>query len=96
MLALVQEKVDGLSGRDVYRITRAQGASDDFAHAVNIGATALWHSCNAWPDFYTSGKEHPDSSFVPFDEKVLQAAGDMNHGWDTDPSPDFQPNIQLP
>lgn len=93
LLALVQEKVDGLSGRDVYRITRAQGASDDFAHSVNLGAVALWHSCNAWPNFYTAGKDHPDSGFVPFEEAVLQVAGDRTHGWETDPSPSFQPNV---
>lgn len=50
-LALVEEKVETRLAGDVYLITRASGLSDDFAHAVNIAACALWHSQQNWPDF---------------------------------------------
>lgn len=50
-LALIQEKVEARTAGDMYLIQRAEGFSDDFAHAVNLGAICLWQSHNAWPDF---------------------------------------------
>lgn len=49
-LALVEEKVDSRTGRDIYTITRQQNMSDDFAHSVNMGCCALWHMFERWPD----------------------------------------------
>lgn len=85
LLSLTQEKVDGIRGGDVYRITRANSTSDDFAHAINFGATVLWHSRNAWPDFYLAGRDHPDSGLS---EVMAQLVGDVTHGWETDPNQD--------
>lgn len=50
-LALVENKADSRSGSDIYTITRNTLLTDDFAQAVNIGAAALWHINDAWPNF---------------------------------------------
>lgn len=48
-LALVEENNDTrLTNR--YSIIRDPSRSDDFAHAVNIGACTLWQMAGAWPD----------------------------------------------
>ncbi len=49
-LALVDEKVDSRIGKDVYTITRDPNMRDDFAQATNIGACALWHMSDNWPN----------------------------------------------
>lgn len=49
-LALVDEKVDSRTGKDVYTIIRDPNLRDDFAQAVNIGACTIWSSCDIWPD----------------------------------------------
>lgn len=48
-LALTEEKVETRK-TDYYLIRRMAGASDDFAHAVNLGAITLWKATGAWPD----------------------------------------------
>lgn len=50
-LALVENKADSRSGSDIYTITRNTLLTDDFAQAVNLGAAALWHINDAWPNF---------------------------------------------
>jgi hypothetical protein len=50
-LALVENKADSRTGSDLYTITRNSLLTDDFAQAVNIGAAALWHVNDAWPNF---------------------------------------------
>lgn len=50
-LALVENKADSRTGSDLYTITRNTLLTDDFAQAVNIGAAALWHVNDAWPNF---------------------------------------------
>lgn len=50
-LALVENKAESRIGGDIYTITRNTLLSDDFAQAVNIGCAALWHICDAWPNF---------------------------------------------
>lgn len=49
-LALVEEKVDSRTGRDIYTIIKQQSMTDDFAQAVNIGSCALWYITGQWPD----------------------------------------------
>lgn len=83
LLALVQAKVEGISGGDLYRIRKAPGAMDDFAQAINMGATALWHKTGQWPDFAASAAMHPDSNVT---EDMLKQLGDMQHGWETEES----------
>lgn len=77
-LALIEEKAESRVG-DIYMIKRQQGFSDDFAHAVNLGATALWHANQAWPNFHEVAKK----MLTP---EMIQAAGDRFHGWETDPT----------
>ena len=50
-LALVENKTDSRLGGDIYTITRNTLLTDDFAQAVNIGAAAIWHIAQAWPNF---------------------------------------------
>lgn len=50
-LALVENKTESRLGGDIYTITRNTLLTDDFAQAVNIGAAALWHVNDAWPNF---------------------------------------------
>jgi len=49
-LALIDEKVDSRTARDMFLITRDPNLSDDFAQAVNIGCCALWKMSGKWPD----------------------------------------------
>ena len=49
-LALVEDKVTTMSAGEIYRITRQDGFSDDFAQAVNLGATAIWYRSKRWPN----------------------------------------------
>jgi hypothetical protein len=51
LIALVDEKVESVHARDIYLIRKAEGFTDDFAHSINLGCAALWHSNNAWPNF---------------------------------------------
>ena len=53
-LALVEEKVDTRRGSDTYLIRRAKNRCDDFAHAVNYGLMALFHTTNRYPDLVNS------------------------------------------
>ena len=50
-LALIENKVESRMGGDIYTITRNTLLSDDFAQAVNLGCSALWHINDAWPNF---------------------------------------------
>jgi hypothetical protein len=49
-LALTENKVENDRGPDTLLIQRAPAYSDDFAHAVNLSATMLWHLFKAWPN----------------------------------------------
>ena len=59
-LALTEEKVE-TNRSDVYLIRRLTAFSDDFAHAVNLGAIALWKATGAWPDLGGLVKRSPSS-----------------------------------
>jgi len=50
-LALVENKTESRLGGDIYTITRNTLLTDDFAQAVNIGASAVWHITRSWPNF---------------------------------------------
>lgn len=50
-LALVENKTESRLGGDIYTITRNTLLTDDFAQAVNIGASACWHITQSWPNF---------------------------------------------
>ena len=49
-LALIEEKLSSRLASDVHIITKNVNMSDDFAQAVNIGATMLWYMNKAWPN----------------------------------------------
>lgn len=49
-LALQEEISDSRIGTPLHSIVRNPKMHDDFAHAVNIGACALWYLADAWPN----------------------------------------------
>ena len=49
LLALVEDRQEDRPGADRTLINKVAGASDDFAHAVNFGASAIWHSQGIYP-----------------------------------------------
>jgi len=58
-LALTEEKVETLTA-DRYVIRRIASMPDDFAHSVNVGCCALWHSTSSWPDYVADARTSPD------------------------------------
>jgi hypothetical protein len=50
-LALREIKTESASGFETYSIGRQPGFSDDFAQAVMIGCSVLWHVHRCWPRF---------------------------------------------
>lgn len=77
-LALIEEKTTSRAAGDIYVITRNPMLTDDFAQAVNIGAAALWHSRNAWPNFAEAAQ------IAKISASIEQAAGSREYGWEND------------
>lgn len=48
-LALVEDKVTTMAAGEIYRITRQEGFTDDFAQAVNLGCVGIWYRTRNWP-----------------------------------------------
>jgi hypothetical protein len=76
-LALIDEKRSGTYAGDIYLIKRADGFTDDFAQAVNLGCATLWHANDAWPNFTI------DSEYRLTPQQVRRA-GNAEHGWTRD------------
>jgi hypothetical protein len=77
-IALVDEKVESKHARDIYLIRKAEGFTDDFAQAVNIGCSAIWHALDAWPNFAAlAGLPMAE----PLDESQVRTAGNALYGW---------------
>jgi len=49
-LSLMENKVETARGPDIYTIQRNPHFPDDFAHAVNFAACALWNETKSWPN----------------------------------------------
>ena len=82
-LALIDLKIESRTAADSWIVTRQEGFSDDFAHAVNVAVMTCWHTTDSFPDFgnkfqfaemtpqqlhATLGPPHPDRNGVYFDE----------------------------
>ena len=76
-LALIDEKRPGTHAGDIYLIKRAQGFTDDFAQAVNLGCAAIWHANDAWPDF-AIGANYRLTAYQ------VRQAGNAEVGWTDD------------
>jgi hypothetical protein len=50
-LAIFEEKVEHPLGEDQYLIQRNPALPDDFVHAVNFAAIAIWETTKHWPEF---------------------------------------------
>jgi hypothetical protein len=55
-LALIEEKVTTRLAADTYVIVKNPTKTDDFAHAVTIGACALWGLTKKWPNLAGAAK----------------------------------------
>lgn len=53
-LALYEDKRPTHFGGDLYTVRSNAMLRDDFAQAVNMGASMLWHSQDCWPNFTRS------------------------------------------
>jgi hypothetical protein len=49
-LALTEEKIQTQAAGEVYKISKAEGFTDDFAQATNLACVAAWYLQKAWPD----------------------------------------------
>lgn len=77
-LALIENKVPTAQAGDVYTIIRNPMLKDDFAQAVNIGACALWHSTQSWPNLSQLAN-------IQLSEAQLNAASPIDATWDNGP-----------
>ncbi len=50
LLALMEDKHEMPGGSDIYLIRRQPKMSDDFAHALNFGCIAIWHTEQRYPN----------------------------------------------
>lgn len=76
-LSLVEDNVDNRHGNNIFTVIRNKKAGpDDFAHAVNMGACALFHGRDDWPDIALETDLHIDPSVL----NVLAPISDMD--WD--------------
>lgn len=50
LLALMEDKQDSRTSSDIYLIRRQPKMSDDFAHVLNFGSCAIWHTEQNYPD----------------------------------------------
>lgn len=83
-LALVEDKRESRLSSDIYTITRNPLLTDDFAQAVNIGCSAIWHSNSCWPDFAAAANIARITIAQEMD------AGSANYGWESGPTNFFQ------
>jgi hypothetical protein len=49
-LYLIEDKMEGATGLERYRVLHDPAGPDDFAQAVNIGCMAMFQLTNYWPD----------------------------------------------
>lgn len=79
-LALIEDKKDSRTGRDVYTIMRDPNRPDDFAQATNIGVMALCQMAGKWPDL-------ADYENIQISEEALQATNPPGmFSWDDFPN----------
>lgn len=75
-LALIEDKIVTMAAGEIYRIGRQEGFSDDFAQAVNLGCTAIWHRTGVWP------KLDQMAQYALTDEQLRAAAPNTDTEWD--------------
>jgi len=50
LLALMEDRHEGLGTADIFLIRRNAKLIDDFAHALNYACIGIWHTWNCYPD----------------------------------------------
>jgi hypothetical protein len=75
-LALVEDKVTTMAAGEIYRITRQEGFTDDFAQAVNLGCVAIWYRTHEWPQLAAM------ADYALTDEQLRAAAPQTDSDWD--------------
>ena len=75
-LALIEDKIVTMAAGEIYRIGRQEGFSDDFAQAVNLGCTAIWHRTSMWP------RVDQMAQYAITDEQLRAASPAVDSDWD--------------
>lgn len=86
-LSLVSEKTETRLAGDLFTITRNPMRTDDFAHSVNLGSCAIWHS-HGWPNFAEA------ANIARITTSLESAAGSRDYGWETDET--MRPFFNMP
>jgi hypothetical protein len=81
-LALVEDKVTTMAAGEIYRITRQEGFTDDFAQAVNLGCTAIWYRTGKWP------KLDELAQYAITEDQLKAARPAASADWDDEVIPD--------
>jgi hypothetical protein len=50
LLSLIEDRREAPGRADIFLVTRNAKMTDDFAHALNFGCLAIWHTYNCYPD----------------------------------------------
>ncbi len=75
-LALIEDKITTMAAGEIYRITRQEGFTDDFAQAVNLGCVAIWYRTRQWP------RLDQIAEYAITDEQLRAAALQQDSDWD--------------
>lgn len=75
-LALVEDKVTTMAAGEIYRISRQEGFTDDFAQAVNLGCVAIWYRTKSWPRLDMLAK------YAITDEQLRASIPSSDADWD--------------
>jgi hypothetical protein len=78
-LALVEDKVSTMAAGEIYRISRQEGFTDDFAQAVNFACTGIWYRTREWPRL----DQMVDMGVT--DEQLRAAVLGEDSNWDDEP-----------
>lgn len=81
-LALIEDKVTTMAAGEIYRITRQQGFTDDFAQAVNLGCIAMWYRSKRWPQLDRL------AAYAITDEQLRAASLQQDSDWDDEIIPE--------
>jgi len=77
-LALIEDKITTMAAGEIYRITRQEGVTDDFAQAVNLGCVAIWYRTRQWPRLDAIA----EAAYQVTDAQLRAAAPQQDSDWD--------------
>ena len=86
--SLSTEIAERVMGSDVFLISKEEGSSDDFVHAVNFACCALWGKYNAWPQLSTV--QHFKSM-----QQIANIADEVGNVWDVNDIDKLLARVQM-